>query len=148
MESGYGSRGGGGKAHVVAVDPVQRNKLKRRRGRGTMRSSWSRVWAWKRGEDNHVGFVGGREEDATVAAALVILLQMKIARRGDAVGGRSWRKRTRWHCFLVLGGLRRSPKKQDEDNDSKEKKQESKSSNNCSHYSLYRGGGREWGQSG
>ena len=116
-----------------------------------MRSSWSGVWALKRGEDNHVGFVGGREEDATVAAALVILLQKKIARREDGVGGRSWRKRTRWHCFLVLGGLRRSPKKQDEDNDSKEKKQEGKSSNNCSHDSLYRGGGggsREWAQNG
>ena len=118
---------------------------------GTMRSSWSRAWAWKRGEDNHVGFVGGREEDAAVAAALVILLQMKVARREDGVGRRSWRKRTRWHCFLVLGGLRRSPKKQEEDNNSKEKKQEGKSSHNCSHDSLYRGGGgggREWAQNG
>ena len=120
-----------------------------------MRSRRSRAWAWKRGEDNHVGFVGGREEDATVVAALVILLQMEVARREDGVGRRSWRKRTCWHCFFVLGlvarDLRRSPKKQEEDNESKEKKQESKSSYNCSHYSLYRGGdggGREWWKDG
>ena len=106
--------------------------------------SWSR--AWKRGEDNHIRLLGGGEEDATVTAALVrILLQRKISVRGDGIGRRSWRKRTRWHsCFLVLGGLRRPAEKQEEDNNSEEKKQEGKSSNDCSHYSLHRGGGGEW----
>ena len=78
MESGYGSRGGGGKTHVVAVDPVQRNKLKR--GRRTMRGRWGRAYSWKRAEDNHVGFVGGRKEDAAVTAALVIFRKISGSR--------------------------------------------------------------------
>ena len=134
MESGCGSRRGG-KAHVVAVDPVQGNKLKRRHwGRETMRGSWGRAWGWKRAEDNHVRFIGGREEDAAVGALVIF---QKIANRDEGVGRRRWRKRTSWHCFLILGDLRRTLEKQEEDDNSEQEKQESKSSNNCSHHSLH-----------
>ena len=144
MESGCGSRGGG-KAHVVAVDPVQGNKLKRRE-RETMRGSWGGAWSRKRAEDNHVRLVGGREEDAAVGALVIF---QKIASREEGVGRRRWRKRTSWHCFLVLGDLRRAFEKQEEDGNSEQEKQESKSSNNCSHDGLHRGGGsRKWLQKG
>ena len=119
MESGCGSRGGG-KAHVVAVDPVQGNKLQRRRWwRGTMRGSWGRAWSRKRTEDNHIRFVRGRKEDAAVTALVIF---QKITNREEGVGGRRWRKRTRWHCFLVFADWRRTLKKQEEDNNSKQEK--------------------------
>ena len=80
MESGCGSQGGG-KGHVVAVDPVQGNKLQRRRWwRGTKRGSWGRASSWKRIEDNHVRFVRGRKEDAAVTAALVIFRKISGSR--------------------------------------------------------------------
>ena len=80
-----------------------------------MRSCRSRICSRKRVEDNHVRFIGGREEDAVVGALVIF---QKIANRDEGVGRRRWRKRTSWHCFLILGDLRRTLQKQEEDDNS------------------------------